>query len=193
MIDLYNKEQQTNAQYEQRTLDLSLGNNKTYASVNIIPHINKQYSVSVGNSREEINLSSSDILSINIPTSGDRASFVLSDSGKKRLMGKTLVTPSGQVIAINPDTPGSTEFKFEYQGSEPYDFTYNQMFKEDRYLVDMHKGYKIEFFGYETDPNTIKVKVTGPDKKVTTKNIPYTGDINQIRTSTKGLIETFLS
>lgn len=192
MIDLYNKEQQTNAQYEQRTLDLSLGNNKTYASVNVIPHINKQYSVSVGNSREEINLSSSDILSINIPTSGDRASFVLSDSGKKRLMGKTLVTPSGQVIAINPDTPGSTEFKFEYQGSEPYDFTYNQMFKEDRYLVDMHKGYKIEFFGYETDPNTIKVKVTGPDKKVTTKNIPYTGDINQIRTSTKGLIETIL-
>lgn len=195
MIQLYNEERQANAQYQQRTLDLGVGKNKTYAATNIIPSINQYYSVSVGDSesdRTEINLSVDDIQLINVPTSGGKASFVLSDKGKKRLMGKTLVTPSGETIVISEDMAGANEFRFDYQSANSYDYMYNQMFKEEKYLMDMHKGHKIEFFGYQSDPNSIKVVVTDPTGKKITQQIQYTGDINDIRMNTRVIVDNIL-
>lgn len=194
MIEMYDQERQAYAQYEQRTLDLSIGKNKTYAAVNVIPYINTYYSVSVGgkgSDRTEVNLTADDIKSINIPTSGKNATFVLSDSGKKRLQGKTLVSPSGQTIVISPEMAGANEFRFEYQ-SGSYDFMYNQMFKEEKYLRDVHKGHSIEFYGYQTDPNSIKVVVTDPTGKRIEQQIPYTGDINAIRADVKLRVDTIL-
>jgi hypothetical protein len=195
MIKLYDEERQANAQYQQRTLDLGVGKNKTYAATNIIPSINQYYSVSVGDSesdRTEINLSVDDIQLINVPTSGGKASFVLSDKGKKRLLGKTLVTPSGETIVISEDMAGANEFRFDYQSANSYDYMYNQMFKEEKYLMDMHKGHKIEFFGYQSDPNSIKVVVTDPTGKKTAQQIQYTGDINDIRMNTRVIVDNIL-